>query len=839
MLVGTLIEGRYLVNALLGAGGGGSVFAAEDNQMQRDVAIKLLSEKSLWDADAIKRFQREAKLMARIKHPNVVQIYAFGIWHDKVPYLVCELLDGQSLRALLAERGKLDWREALPLVADICAGLHAMHQQGIVHRDLKPENLIVTTSGAVKIIDLGLSKPIDPSEAKMTATGLVMGTPAYMSPEQARGQKATAASDIYTVGCLLYEMLCGEPPFLADDPLGVMYRHSHDEVPSLRSKRVEVPEYVEVIIRKACAKAAADRYESAEAMANDLQEASANPVKYKRSLPPLSRSASRSLALAALPFLAAAILTVLPDPGTAGWALSQLKNAGSLTEAADFLSSANHPKAAVDCLLAADKLIDPKDIPAVAENHLKLARLYLILENHKAAIEEADKSMFALAKLYLTYVPPTTERRVKQLIEETCLFFIHVPALNFDTYRCLNIQLLQTRFSDDAHLWMQLQKVVLASKLEHSEYEYHFSEYALKAYLYGAFHNNLAACKPLIEQAIVESTRYTDTDEELKMFRLLKSHVDKCELHPSPDDGSLALQTLLTYLSTSPMDDLGRCKLIFQFNKVYTEYIEAGLGRSEYHSFVTALKKLVWAYPDKASAVAWCEAIDAYNYGNYTGCVHYGLQSLSALRLGMNDNRAAFVLTLINLAAINHADAAMKPDLLKLRQMIDTQVNEEHFRERKLGELNYALFILSGATGNYPDAGRFAEDTMRCSDYYAPFEYYRTHLLVCRLIDKGDLKGARFILNAAQAIADHHQSYVDIPLNLSRSRLLAMEGDGQQHVQALDYARRALSESNKVAGAEHPITKMIAAWVDKLKQPGVSQEELRKVDLRGNWPIFR
>jgi hypothetical protein len=255
---------------------------------------------------------------------------------------------------------------------------------------------------------------------------------------------------------------------------------------------------------------------------------------------------------------------------------------------------------------------------------------------------------------------------------------------------------------------------------------------------------------------------------------------------------------------------------------------------------VTALRKLKWEYPDKASAVAWSEAIDAYNYGNYTASVHYGLQALSSLRLGMNDNRAAFVLTLIDFAAMNHADAAMKPDILKIRNMVDTQVNEEHFRERKLGTLNYALFIFSGAIGNYPDAGRFAEETMRCSDYYAPFEYYRTHLLVCQLIDKGDLKGARFILNAAQAIADHHQSYLDIPLNLSRSRLLAVEGESEHRdPQALDYARKALAESQKVAGPAHPITKMIAAWVDKLKQPGVSQEELRKVDLRGNWPIFR
>jgi serine/threonine protein kinase len=836
MLVGTLIEGRYLVNALLGAGGGGSVFAARDNQMHRDVAIKLLSEKSLWDADAIKRFQREAKLMARIKHPNVVQIYAFGIWHDKVPYLVCELLDGQSLRSLLMARGKLDWTEALPMVADICAGLNAMHQQGIVHRDLKPDNLIVTTSGAVKIIDLGLSKPVDPAQTKMTATGLVMGTPSYMSPEQSRGQKATTASDIYTVGCIMFEMLCGEAPFHADDPLGVMYKHLHDEMPSLRSKHVDVPEYVEVIIRKACAKSPDDRYQSAEAMSTDLREASVNPIKYKRSLPPISRSTSRRLALAALVITTAGILSVLPDPGTAGWALAQLKNAGALTQAADFLSSVNHPKAAVDCLLAASKYIDEKDIPAVAENHLKLAKLYLTLENPKAAIEQADKSLYTLAKLYLTYVPPSMERRVKQLTEQTAQFFAQAPDLNFDTYRGLNVELLQGRFNDDASLWMQLQKVILASKLEHSEYEYHFSEYALKAYVYAAFHNNLAACKPLIEQAIVESTRYTDTDEELKMFRLLKSQVEKAESHPSPSNGSLALQTLLTYLSTAPMDDLGRCKLIFQFNKVYTDYIESGQGRSEYHSFVTALKKLVWEYPDKASAVGWCEAIDAYNYGKYTECVHYGLHALSSLRLGMNDNRAAFVLTLINFAAMNHADAAMKPDLLKLRKMIDTQVNEEHFRERKLGTLNYTLFIMSGATGNYPDAGRFAEDTMRCSDYYAPFEYYRTHLLICQLIDKGDLNGARIMLDGAQSIADKHQSYLDIPLNLSRSRLLALEGNREQ---ALDFARRALAESEKVAGPAHPTTKMIAAWVDKLKQPGVSQEELRKVDLRGNWPIFR
>lgn len=211
---GDLILDRYRVDGLLGEGGMGQVYRGVHEMLDMPVAIKVLHDDT--DQGLATRFLREAKTMARVRHPNVVQIFDCATLDGCVPCIVMELLDGEALDALLRRERAMDWLQVLDVATDVCAGLEAIHDAGILHRDLKPANIMVSPDGGgltAKIVDFGIAKATGPEQPRLTATGVAIGTPAYMAPEQIVGGEVTAAADLYALGATLYEMLTGELPF--------------------------------------------------------------------------------------------------------------------------------------------------------------------------------------------------------------------------------------------------------------------------------------------------------------------------------------------------------------------------------------------------------------------------------------------------------------------------------------------------------------------------------------------------------------------------------------------------------------------------------------------------
>lgn len=270
-----LFADRYRVVELLGTGGMGRVLKCHDRELDRYVAIKVLSSET--KVDAIKRFQKEAVATARLRHPNVVEVYDFGET-DGSFYLVMDYLEGESLDRYLAREGTLSWEETREIGLAICAGLAHAHGQGIVHRDLKPSNVLISTSvdgeSRIKIVDFGIAKELD-ATSTLTGTDLVIGTPAYISPEAVRGGGVSPASDIYSLGCILYECLTGEKPILGDSAMATMMLKLQVDPPSLRDYfEEEAGAIIDSIIVKCLARDPKMRYGSAGELANVLEQSS-------------------------------------------------------------------------------------------------------------------------------------------------------------------------------------------------------------------------------------------------------------------------------------------------------------------------------------------------------------------------------------------------------------------------------------------------------------------------------------------------------------------------------------------------------------------------------------
>ncbi|MET9880999.1 serine/threonine-protein kinase [Actinacidiphila glaucinigra] len=217
-----LVAERYRLDEPLGRGGMGEVWRASDQVLGRAVAVKLMLGDA--DAEAAGRFRLEAQTAARLNHPHVVSVYDFGE-HDGRLYLVMELVNGRSLAQELAAHGPVDSVRASDIGAQAAAGLAAAHRQGVIHRDIKPANVMVTTDGTVKIADFGIARFADEASRALTATGRVMGSSGYLAPERALGRPAEPASDVYALGCVLYELATGQPPFVGESPLAVIHQH--------------------------------------------------------------------------------------------------------------------------------------------------------------------------------------------------------------------------------------------------------------------------------------------------------------------------------------------------------------------------------------------------------------------------------------------------------------------------------------------------------------------------------------------------------------------------------------------------------------------------------------
>ena len=274
--IGTSVAGRYRLDERLGAGGMGVVYQGEDNSTHRKVAVKFLHDAFAGMPDLVKRFEREVTAMSRIDHPNLVSIIDSGV-EAGVPYLVMDFHSGKPL-ADLVERGPLQPARAVALARQILAGVAAAHASGVVHRDLKPDNIMLLNDvdgDFIKIFDFGLAKMVHGSTqaTKLTNTGFALGTPAYMSPEQATGAPTDERADIYAIGVMLYHMVTGRVPFDADSPLTVLLKHADETpVPPRKAARnVRISDELEVAILRAMEKKPGDRWRSAEAFAAALE----------------------------------------------------------------------------------------------------------------------------------------------------------------------------------------------------------------------------------------------------------------------------------------------------------------------------------------------------------------------------------------------------------------------------------------------------------------------------------------------------------------------------------------------------------------------------------------
>jgi eukaryotic-like serine/threonine-protein kinase len=271
-----LLGGRYELDGVVGRGGMAEVYRARDIRLDRIVAIKTLRADLARDQIFQARFRREAQSAASLNHPSIVAVYDTGedmATGVPVPYIVMEYVDGRTVRDLLQEGHRLLPERSLEIIDGVLRALEYSHQAGIVHRDIKPGNVMVTRNGDVKVMDFGIARAMSDAQSTMTQTAQVIGTAQYLSPEQARGDRVDARSDLYSAGCLLYELLTGRPPFTGDSPVAIAYQHVRENpVPPSRVDP-DVPVWADAIVLKAMAKSPADRYQTAAEMRADLQRA--------------------------------------------------------------------------------------------------------------------------------------------------------------------------------------------------------------------------------------------------------------------------------------------------------------------------------------------------------------------------------------------------------------------------------------------------------------------------------------------------------------------------------------------------------------------------------------
>lgn len=264
---GTVLGDRYELIEKTGEGGMATVYKARCRILDRIVAVKILKEEYSDDKNFVEKFRTEALAAARLSHPNIVNIYDVG-QQDGIYYIVMEYVEGETLKDIICKEGPLSVNKAVNIAIMICDGIHHAHEKGLIHKDIKPHNILITNNGMVKVADFGIAQAI--TSKTITFGDNVVGSVHYISPEQAKGQPVTPATDIYSLGCVLYEMLTGKIPFDAESPITVALKHIHDEPVSPRTLNRNVPPGLEGIILKAMEKLPAHRYSSAEQMRNAL-----------------------------------------------------------------------------------------------------------------------------------------------------------------------------------------------------------------------------------------------------------------------------------------------------------------------------------------------------------------------------------------------------------------------------------------------------------------------------------------------------------------------------------------------------------------------------------------
>ena len=274
-----LLGDRYTLVELLGDGGMAEVYLAHDNSLDRRVALKVMRERYADDEEFVERFRREALNAASLNHPGIVQVYDRGRTEDGAFYMAMEYVPGGTLKERMKAEGTLDPREAADLASQVAEALAVAHDRGIVHRDVKPQNVLLASSGEAKVSDFGIARAA--SSETMTQANAVLGTLAYMSPEQVRGERVGPASDLYSLGVLLYEMLTGELPYRGEDPIATAMKRLDEEPPHPRATNPNVPEALDALVVRLLARDPADRHASAASLAGDLR-------RLRDGLPPLA-----------------------------------------------------------------------------------------------------------------------------------------------------------------------------------------------------------------------------------------------------------------------------------------------------------------------------------------------------------------------------------------------------------------------------------------------------------------------------------------------------------------------------------------------------------------------
>lgn len=274
------VSNRYKIGDLIGVGGMGAVYKAYDPQLDKTFAVKILQSELAADPNAVKRFEQEASAMCGLTHANVVAVYDYGVSKDGAPYIVMDYLDGMGLDKMIESEAYLDPQRVVELFVQVADAVEHAHKKRVIHRDLKPSNIIVTTSDtgveSVKIVDFGIAKVMpegDRTTQGLTQTGELIGSPYYMSPEQCTGTKMDNRSDIYSIGCVMYECLSGKPPFEGENPIQTILQHLHDLPQELtgRFRNLQIPDTLNYIVMRCLEKHPGDRYQSADALKRDLE----------------------------------------------------------------------------------------------------------------------------------------------------------------------------------------------------------------------------------------------------------------------------------------------------------------------------------------------------------------------------------------------------------------------------------------------------------------------------------------------------------------------------------------------------------------------------------------
>ena len=273
MTTPSILAGRYELGDTLGYGGMSEVHRGRDTVLGRDVAVKVMRPELARDETFYQRFRREAQNSASLNHPSIVAIYDQGeepTAEGALPYIVMEIVEGDTLRDIVKMDGAMEVDRALGVMADVCGALDFSHKKGIIHRDVKPANVMISRDGAVKVMDFGIARAVSDSTSSLTTTSSVLGTAQYLSPEQARGETVDARSDLYSAGCVLYEMVTGVPPFTGESPVAVAYQHVRETPQPPSAVNPQVSQYVDAVIMQAMAKNPDNRYATAGEMRSDL-----------------------------------------------------------------------------------------------------------------------------------------------------------------------------------------------------------------------------------------------------------------------------------------------------------------------------------------------------------------------------------------------------------------------------------------------------------------------------------------------------------------------------------------------------------------------------------------